>query len=1371
MGYYLGFDLGSNSIGWAVTDEAYKVLKKGKKSLWGVRLFNESQTAAARRNFRIATRRRKREKHRVKILQEVFQNAISEIDPSFYQRLKDSFFYPDDKSIEQSNTLFNDSNYSDQDFYKNYPTIYHLRQHLMTTHESLDVRLIYLACLHIMKKRGHFHLKQSKLDTSAQFDDAFSSLMMSLIENEFINVEQVNFELFSNELKAALLNKDINRSGRIRYLQSALIEVGKTKPWKALFQLLTGLKCKLSDLFDDEELNKIDKATITFSDDYDQTRGEIESDLEDRIELIDAAQSLYSWSVLQHLLAGHNTLSDSYVAIYEAHKKDLATLKFVVNEAIDLAVCTTKIKNRIFRLSVDKLDNYVAYSGHRSEKNERKRVVHQCTQDAFYKFLKNELDQIAKNILSKSEESPESDNSQLQNLLEDIRQIKERIEKAYFLPRIRSSENGVIPQQLNAMELSAILKNASRHHEFLDDKTIEKIESIFTFKIPYYIGPFDTRDRKFSWIVRRSNETITPQNFNEVVDEFATAEAFIKKMTNKCTYLLGEDVLPKQSLLYSEYMVRNALNILTIDGKRIEDQKTRDYLYETLFLNPSSSGKINKKRIVSALKTIGIVIKEEQLGGIDIEIPAKLKAYKDFNRILGNKLNNAEKDEIVLKITVLPDSRDMIMHWLDKRFGNRVNIEERKELTKLKYADWGKLSEKIIHGLRIHGADGRSLTVIEIMREKALNLMEILALTDMKCGKKLSEIIDEINANFSRDEKGLTYEALEEQRLSPSVRKMVWQTLRICNELIEIRKEAPKKVFIEVARGPEEQTDKKNSRKMQLLELYKNCKDDARDWSREIESTENDRLKSKKLYLYYLQKGRCMYSGEPIEIDELFGEQYDVDHIFPRSLTKDDSFKNLVLVKSVLNRSKSDQPISSDIRQKMTSFWVMLKNAGFLKQDKMDRLQKAEFTTEDIAGFINRQLVETRQVTKAVANILKGYLPESKIIYVKASHVSDFRYANGTHDDAFTKFYFPKSREINDFHHAKDAYLNIVVGNVYDTKFSSYLSQKRVLDDERRKYNLVRLFDFNVGKKDSPVWISGNAGTIAQVKKQMSHNDILVTYEVYTGKGGFYKQQLVPKGSGIGKSPIKTSDSRLTNIERYGSYNKVAGAYFTLISHQKGKKTIHTLVSVPTLLVAKNNISEHDLLDYFSNEGYASVKILIPIIKYNSILEIDGIRYRVLSKSGNAIRYAPDFQAGYSTEDERKIFRFIREANKSMPVDRNLSNEVFHNLITKLQASPFNQYKTFQSQAENVLQCVESFVNLCTNEQLKAVLSILELMKGKGQPVDLSQLSYFIGHRPVKLSPNSGAMQRTINDKPETTFRLVHRSITGIYECVQEICK
>ncbi len=48
--------------------------------------------------------------------------------------------------------------------------------------------------------------------------------------------------------------------------------------------------------------------------------------------------------------------------------------------------------------------------------------------------------------------------------------------------------------------------------------------------------------------------------------------------------------------------------------------------------------------------------------------------------------------------------------------------------------------------------------------------------------------------------------------------------------------------------------------------------------------------------------GRCMYSGDLISLDELFTDAYDIDHIFPRSMTKDDSFDNTVLVKAKLNR-------------------------------------------------------------------------------------------------------------------------------------------------------------------------------------------------------------------------------------------------------------------------------------------------------------------------------------------------------------------------------------------------------------------------------------------------------------------------------------
>ena len=39
-------------------------------------------------------------------------------------------------------------------------------------------------------------------------------------------------------------------------------------------------------------------------------------------------------------------------------------------------------------------------------------------------------------------------------------------------------------------------------------------------------------------------------------------------MTNKCTYLINEDVMPRQSILYSRFCVLNELNNIRINNKK-----------------------------------------------------------------------------------------------------------------------------------------------------------------------------------------------------------------------------------------------------------------------------------------------------------------------------------------------------------------------------------------------------------------------------------------------------------------------------------------------------------------------------------------------------------------------------------------------------------------------------------------------------------------------------------------------------------------------------------------------------------------------------------------------------------------------------------
>ena len=98
------------------------------------------------------------------------------------------------------------------------------------------------------------------------------------------------------------------------------------------------------------------------------------------------------------------------------------------------------------------------------------------------------------------------------------------------------------------------------------------------------------------------------------------------------------------------------------------------------------------------------------------------------------------------------------------------------------------------------------------------------------------------------------------------------------------------------------------------------------------------------------------------------------------------------------NAHKSDiYPLEDEILASQKNMWSELRRSelrrsGFITEEKYNRLiGRNPFTDEQKAGFIARQLVETSQGTKGVANILQQLLPESKIVYAKASNVSEFR--------------------------------------------------------------------------------------------------------------------------------------------------------------------------------------------------------------------------------------------------------------------------------------------------------------------------------------------------------------------------------------------
>ena len=558
--YYLGLDIGTNSVGWAVTDENYNLCKYAGKRMWGIRLFEGGETAEQRRISRSNRRRLSRKKQRIDLLQELFAEEIAKMDPTFFIRLNESRLHLEDKSTGEKFPLFTDKDYTDIQYYKEYPTMYHLRKELIENSKVHDVRLVYLACHHILKNRGHFLINGSFSDVKK-----LSSVCESML-NSFNGISKYQIEINDIErLEEILSDRKKQKSVKAKELIQ-IFECGpcedKTdeKTCKAivsnLSKWLTGLKGNINSIFD-MQFEEIDTSSFSFTEPkYEDTiSAALEEKYPDYADVIQKIKTVYDWSVLVEIMAGEDYLSFAKVNAYNKHKENLCILKEVIRK-----YCDSEMYHKFFN-GFDEKNGYGNYIGS-IYKNGHSYAMKKCSTEDFYKTLGKILDKI----------QPEKED---ENVLEEL---KVEVKNQTLLPLARTTANGTIPNQVHIQELKAILDNAKKYLPFLNEKdeygtVAEKIISIAKFRIPYYVGPLSTRHKKQganSWIVRKQEGRIYPWNFEEMVDLEQSNKEFIQRMTNKCTHLIGEDVLPKNSLLYSRYMVLNELNNLRLDGKFAE---------------------------------------------------------------------------------------------------------------------------------------------------------------------------------------------------------------------------------------------------------------------------------------------------------------------------------------------------------------------------------------------------------------------------------------------------------------------------------------------------------------------------------------------------------------------------------------------------------------------------------------------------------------------------------------------------------------------------------------------------------------------------------------------------------------------------------
>lgn len=1369
--YYLGLDMGTDSCGWCVTDDKYNIIRSHKKTydpdgklikregchLWGSRLFKPANTAENRRLNRTARRRLARRRRRIILLRELFQPEMDKIDPNFFRRLDQSNLWNEDKDKElqmEHNFLFNDKDLTDKEYYKDFPTIYHLRKamvnrltingHYYDPKKQFDIREVYLVLAHMIKYRGNFlmegDVQGSVVDPTylKQCFDNIDAILISLNngeddENEDNQIDSSECCFNIDEKKASkLANEIFQKINKVSYLEDEegklFGKINSKDIRKKILKLINGGSgVKLKDFLPKEILvahdgddeygdKKIDLSSETLEDDI-NGYGLPES----YIEIILEAKKIYDFRTLAYLLHGKSLLCDAMVNVYEEHKEQLAALKrlykkFATKEQYYFMFRDYRIldgddsddkedkeeSNKEESKDKKKKASYVSYIGYTKTNSKAKHTGAHITSEknisVLIKKIKDDLN--FDNLKSKANELSDQDRL-------DVQCIEEAIESNTFLPRQNSRNNGVFPYQLNLNEMKTIIENQSKYYPFLKDKAPSfpdgkteeyKIVSLLKFKIPYYIGPLsqpndyvrdDKRDNHWVQFRGENNQgIINPWNFSQIVDLEGTADKFISNLTNYCTYIFGENTLPKESLIFQAYKVLNDLNNLKVNGSLIS-KEDKDYIIQNVYLKKK---KIKGKDIVNALKnkyklsdedlTVTTKGSGKSIGEDEVDLTmfnSSLSSFIDMsnpNAFGPEFYKDSAKFELaekIIELITIVEDKELLKERLKKLelSDNQVNY-----LFKQKYSGWAPLSRKLLDGITIdcvneNTGEAYPVTIIDVMRDTPLNFMEIYETKGSQFSgfkEKVAELNDE--KNICRDD------LIEESYASPAMKRSVRQTFKVIDELKNtLNIDHFDRIFVEATRAPGEAGKMVKSRKKQLQEAYDAAKDlvdqelhdDLQKLRDDLEKQTDDQLRRKKVYLYFMQLGRSVYSGEKIDLNEL-DKNYDIDHIIPQAKLKDDSFNNMVLVERELNNKKQDEyPIPSTIISEQGRNWIQKlakikdknKRSYFMPKDKANRLLRPEskqLTSDELNGFINRQLTLTNQSVKAVCDILKMTEKGSEIVYSKANFVSDFRKLCGELRPSYDAFV--KVRDINDFHHANDAYLNIVVGNVYYEKFKNFYISNRIDCDNNGKKDLSvlasKLFtktqadyktgivyweahfhneketDSNGKERTIKVRDKGTESTFDKIEHYMELNDPLVTQMQYTssGKQGFFNKitlktkakdnedntdKLFPL-----KQHLRSDSNKVMDVNKYGGYSDMTTPYFMLVkSEGKKGKHIYSLESIPTIYLKSFKKKEEKIKYLTEVNSLKNPIIIVDKLLMKSILEIPQV-----SNEGNTCGYA-----------------------------------------------------------------------------------------------------------------------------------------------------
>lgn len=311
---------------------------------------------------------------------------------------------------------------------------------------------------------------------------------------------------------------------------------------------------------------------------------------------------------------------------------------------------------------------------------------------------------------------------------------------------------------------------------------------------------------------------------------------------------------------------------------------------------------------------------------------------------------------------------------------------------------------------------------------------------------------------------------------------------------------------------------------------------------------------------------------------------------------------------------------------------------------------------------------------------------------------------------------------------------------------------------QQGKISMNKIFDYSV----KGAWNAENDQSMNIVKETMSKNNIRFTRYAYKKHGQLFKATIQKKGDG--QVPIKKG----MDIDKYGGYKSATCTYFAFVEIMK-KKGKQERYFVPIDLYIEKEYLENPqcyVAKYLNIEA-DQVRIIIPCIKIDSLIEVDGFPMHISGKSNQSLLCKPAMQLILSNEQERyikKISKFIKgcgdkekEPTQFDKLSAEENIELYDVLTDKLTNTKFNIM--LDHTAKVLANNRNTFLHLSLYKQCYILLEIIKILHAN--PV-IGNLTAING------SKNSGKIPLSMHIQPKyQSFKLIYQSITGLF--VQEI--